>query len=90
LGSGQQMQPFGQEWPADSGDDDPHMFWKHYWDSASCSDPDRSGDLRRVTMVSDFYSARRMAQHRHVHRLPAGGIERSTAAPRLHQAYLDM
>ena len=58
LDSGQQMQSFGQEWPADSGDVDPQVFWKHYWDSTPCSYPDRSGDLRRVTMVSDFYSAR--------------------------------
>jgi DNA-binding CsgD family transcriptional regulator len=58
LDSGQQMQPFGQEWPADSGDVDPQVFWKHYWGSAPCSYPDRSGDLRRVTTVSDFYSAR--------------------------------
>ena len=57
LDSGQQMQPFGQEWPADSGDVDPQVFWKHYWGSAPCSYPDRSGDLRRVTTVSDFYSA---------------------------------
>ena len=63
LDSGQQLNPFGQEWPADpgpadSGDDDLPVFWQHYWDSAPCSYPDRSGDLRRVTTISDFYSAR--------------------------------
>jgi DNA-binding CsgD family transcriptional regulator len=63
LDSGQQLNLFGQEWPADSGpadsgDDDLPVFWQHYWDSAPCSYPDRSGDLRRVTTISDFYSAR--------------------------------
>jgi DNA-binding CsgD family transcriptional regulator len=44
----------------DAGDeaDDDGLFWAHYWDSAPCSYPDRSGDLHSVTKVSDFYSAR--------------------------------
>jgi DNA-binding CsgD family transcriptional regulator len=33
-------------------------FWKHYWNSEPCCYPDRSGDLRRVVKVADFYSAR--------------------------------
>jgi DNA-binding CsgD family transcriptional regulator len=32
--------------------------WKHYWDCQPCSYPDRSGDLRRVLKIDDFYSAR--------------------------------
>ena len=32
-------------------------FWEHYWDSP-CSYPDRTGDLRSVIKISDFYSAR--------------------------------
>jgi DNA-binding CsgD family transcriptional regulator len=32
--------------------------WAHYWGTRSCSYPDRTGDRRRVTGVSDFYSAR--------------------------------
>ena len=32
--------------------------WKHYKDCEASSYPDRSGDLRSVTKVSDFYSAR--------------------------------
>jgi DNA-binding CsgD family transcriptional regulator len=32
--------------------------WKHYWDCKSCSYPDRTGDLRSITKISDFYSAR--------------------------------
>lgn len=33
------------------------IFWKHYW-QGPCSFPERSGDLRSVTMQSDFYSTR--------------------------------
>lgn len=32
--------------------------WDHYWDCACCSYPDRTGDLRSVTSISDFYSSR--------------------------------
>jgi DNA-binding CsgD family transcriptional regulator len=32
--------------------------WKHYWDCKPCSYPDRTGDLRSITKISDFYSAR--------------------------------
>jgi hypothetical protein len=32
-------------------------FWVHYWD-ASCSYPDRSGDLRGVVTPYDFASER--------------------------------
>jgi DNA-binding CsgD family transcriptional regulator len=44
--------------PAEVGDwFDPAAGWKHYW-SSPASYPDRSGDLRSVIKVSDFYSAR--------------------------------
>jgi DNA-binding CsgD family transcriptional regulator len=33
------------------------LFWKHYW-HGPCSYPERSGNLRGVTMSSDFYSQR--------------------------------
>ena len=33
-------------------------FWEHYRDCSPCSYADRTGDLRRVMKVSDFYSAR--------------------------------
>ncbi len=50
---------FGQTVPAEA--DDPtfnhHAFWTHYWDS-TCSYPERTGDLRSLVKVSDFYSAR--------------------------------
>jgi DNA-binding CsgD family transcriptional regulator len=32
--------------------------WAHYWNCQACSYPDRSGDLRSVVGISDFYSAR--------------------------------
>jgi DNA-binding CsgD family transcriptional regulator len=34
------------------------VHWKHYWDCQPCSYPDRSGDLRSVIKIADFYSAR--------------------------------
>ncbi|NUW31829.1 response regulator transcription factor [Nonomuraea sp. SMC257] len=40
----------------DEGADLTH--WEHYWDCRPCSYPDRSGDLRSVVTVADFYSAR--------------------------------
>jgi DNA-binding CsgD family transcriptional regulator len=47
-----------QSFPANDGEDEDPSFWLHYWDSRPCSYPDQSGDLRRVTTVSDFYSVR--------------------------------
>ncbi len=32
--------------------------WQHYWDCLTCSYPDRTGDLRSVVKIADFYSAR--------------------------------
>ncbi len=32
--------------------------WEHYWDCRPCSHPDRTGDLRSVLKIEDFYSAR--------------------------------
>ena len=32
--------------------------WAHYWDSQPCSHPDRTGDVRSVLKIADFYSAR--------------------------------
>jgi DNA-binding CsgD family transcriptional regulator len=34
------------------------VHWEHYWDCKPCSYADRSGDLSRITAVSDFYSVR--------------------------------
>ena len=57
LDSSQRELWFGQVLP-DEGDGDDQAFWVHYRDCADCSYPDRSGDLRTVTKLSDFYSAR--------------------------------
>jgi DNA-binding CsgD family transcriptional regulator len=32
--------------------------WQHYWHCQPCSYPDRTGDLRSVVTIADFYSAR--------------------------------
>ena len=34
------------------------MHWQHYWDCAPCSYPERTGDLRSIIKIADFYSAR--------------------------------
>jgi DNA-binding CsgD family transcriptional regulator len=50
-----------QEYPADNEYDDEigdEVHWAHFWDCPPCCYPDRSGDLRSVTKISDFYSAR--------------------------------
>jgi DNA-binding CsgD family transcriptional regulator len=48
-----------QETPADPDDEvTAPTYWKHYKDCEACSYRDRSGDLRSVTKVSDFYSVR--------------------------------
>ena len=32
--------------------------WAHYWNSQPCSYPDRTGDVRSVLKIADFYSTR--------------------------------
>jgi DNA-binding CsgD family transcriptional regulator len=34
------------------------LHWQHYWGCQPCSYPDRTGDLRSVVTIADFYSAR--------------------------------
>ena len=34
------------------------VHWEHYWDCQPCSYPDRTGDLRSIITIADFYSAR--------------------------------
>jgi DNA-binding CsgD family transcriptional regulator len=63
LDSNLQTEWFWQGIP-DWDDDDEDLaqadqvHWEHYWDCKSCSYADRSGDLSRITTVSDFYSVR--------------------------------
>src|SRR5580692_12934831 len=59
--SGRQMCWFRQQIP--SGDAAAYealdqVYWAHYWDCQLCSYPARTGDLRSVIKVADFYSAR--------------------------------
>ena len=58
LDSGRQTYWFGQDVPAKDLSDRVQGFWAHYWDCPFSSYPDRTGDLRSVTKLSDFYSAR--------------------------------
>jgi DNA-binding CsgD family transcriptional regulator len=34
------------------------VHWLHYWDCQPCSHPDRTGDLRSIVKIADFYTAR--------------------------------
>jgi DNA-binding CsgD family transcriptional regulator len=58
--SGGQAYWFGQNIPPDAGADPAldSVHWEHYWDCQPCSYPDRTGDLRSVLTIADFYSAR--------------------------------
>ena len=52
---------FGQAAPADADTVDEALepaHWRHYWDCEPCSYPDRTGDLRSIIKIGDFYSAR--------------------------------
>jgi DNA-binding CsgD family transcriptional regulator len=46
----------------DGGDvavaDSAPVQWQHYWNCEPCSYPDRTGDLRSIITIADFYSAR--------------------------------
>lgn len=44
------------------GEEDDDAFWRHYWDTPSCYWPSRSGDVRAITTISDFYSQREFHQ----------------------------
>jgi DNA-binding CsgD family transcriptional regulator len=61
--SGRQGDWFVQGFPDEDDDGEPdaalvQAHWRHYWDSAACSYPDRTGDLRSVVKPTDFYSVR--------------------------------
>jgi DNA-binding CsgD family transcriptional regulator len=34
------------------------VHWPLYWDNQACSYPDRTGDLRSIVKIADFYTAR--------------------------------
>jgi DNA-binding CsgD family transcriptional regulator len=59
--SSRRMVRFTQSIPADPQSGEPSLVqahWQHYWDCQPCSYPDRTGDLRSVIKIADFYSAR--------------------------------
>jgi DNA-binding CsgD family transcriptional regulator len=59
--SGRQTDWFAQDFPpADTYDQEDldRAYWQHYWASQFCSYPGRTGDLRSIIKVTDFYSAR--------------------------------
>ncbi len=65
MDSRQQENWFLQGFPEDDDEPDPELartldqaHWQHYWDCLNCSYPDRTGDLRSVVRIPDFYSAR--------------------------------
>jgi DNA-binding CsgD family transcriptional regulator len=39
-------------------DDAAPVNWQHYWHCQPCSYPDRTGDLRSIVKIADFYSER--------------------------------
>jgi DNA-binding CsgD family transcriptional regulator len=61
LDSGRQESWFLQAMP-DGGEavaaDAAPVNWHHYWHCQPCSYPDRTGDLRSIVKIGDFYSAR--------------------------------
>ena len=50
-----QRVPANNDWDGEAFD---RAHWEHYWDCEPCSYPDRSGDLRSIVKIADFYSAR--------------------------------
>lgn len=63
--SGQQLNWGKQGLPVPADDADAESLreidkaaWGHYWDCLFCSYADRTGDLRSVIKITDFYSAR--------------------------------
>jgi DNA-binding CsgD family transcriptional regulator len=49
---------FVQELPLPGDIKTDGVHWRHYWQCEPCSYPDRTGDLRTVIKIADFYSGR--------------------------------
>jgi DNA-binding CsgD family transcriptional regulator len=62
LDSERRSGSFEQSLPVEAGNGDNSAFWAHYWECRACSYPDLSGDLRSVTMASDFYTDKEWRQ----------------------------
>ena len=59
MDTGRQTFWFEQQVPPDDCEVDVQAFWANFRGSDFCTYCERSGDLRSVTKLSDFYSARR-------------------------------
>ena len=49
---------FLQAIPDHTAEDVDPIQWPHYWHCQPCSYPDRTGDLRSIVKIADFYSSR--------------------------------
>jgi DNA-binding CsgD family transcriptional regulator len=59
MDSDRQETPFLQEIPVIPGNKTPaEAYWELHWACAGCNYPERTGDLRSIIKVTDFYSAR--------------------------------
>ena len=61
MDSGRRTYWFGQDIPpidTPEYEDLDRAQWEHYWDCKPCSYPDRTGDLRSISKIADFYSVR--------------------------------
>lgn len=67
LDSINETSTFDQSLPIESADgeedEQDRAFWSHYRESEACSYPDRTGDLRTVTKISDFYTDTEWRDH---------------------------
>jgi len=84
IDSSRQENWFGYDFPGDdldlAGDASPEEFWDNYWASDPCCYPDRTGDLRSITKVSDFFSVRQWhSTGMYRDTLRPGGIEHQLA-----------
>lgn len=72
-----------EEYPSMSADDEvalDEVYWGHFW-SSQCSYPNRTGDYRTVTRVSDFESRRQLATSHTGAVLRANGMRYEAMVP---------
>jgi hypothetical protein len=66
-------------------DDLERAYWEQYWDCKLCSYPDRTGDLRTIVKIADFYSARQWhstGMYCEYYRPLGGSMSSSCACPK--------
>ena len=72
-----------EEYPSMTADDEAaldELYWGHFW-SSQCSYPNRTGDYRTVTRVSDFESPRQLATSHTGDVLRANGMRHEALLP---------